>query len=168
MPSARREIVSYGITALASAGATFAFLHAMALSPDLFDAFTDSHTDNRIRFAQKNPITAFTSAVVVMPFVEEAIFRLAPALVLAALNKKDSAAYALTASLLSSGAFSLSHDFNPWTGVMHWNRIGTENLGHFAMGMLFWEINKRAGFKHAVTAHATMNASVLSAALRIY
>lgn len=107
---------------------------------------------------ERDPKKTIEAAVIHIPALEEALFRLGPDLLL--INKDPSKKYWLSAGLPSAALFGLAHNL-----VRDKNnafRLGREKipLPQFFSGLLFWYLMREKGFSHPLLAHASNNGLV--------
>ncbi|MDP3998844.1 MAG: hypothetical protein Q8P89_04495 [bacterium] len=116
------------------------------------------------KMIREKPVRALEESIIAAP-IEEAIFRLAPNLLL----NDSSHSGRWETGILASLVFAYVHNFqdNEKPGKYRFIRDKFP-LSHFLMGGYFWKIIRERDFNHAVTAHVTANALIVSTRRLLY
>ena len=114
---------------------------------------------------REKPAQTFVNTVAIAPPIEEALCRLLPSLLINDASKSNRWEVGIPTSL----AFAYLHNFQDNEKPGKYKFILDKfPLSQFLAGGYFWRTIRQRDYKHAVVAHATVNAAIISTRRLLY
>ncbi len=114
---------------------------------------------------REKPAQLLAEDIIVTPPIEEAIFRLLPNLLINDSSKNNHWEVGIPISLVFAYLHNSQDNEKPGKYKFILNKFP---LSHLFFGGYFWRTIRQKGYKHAVVAHATVNATIISVRRLLY